>query len=74
MTARLATQARILEAVQSDHDRASDLALTLWRTAQSLAVMPSGALSLPHVRQSIIEAQEVLQRALDAASGEVGRG
>lgn len=61
----LATQARVMDAVTQDSERTSDLAFSLWRSAQSLSVCPSGALAMPHVRQSMIEARDALNRIIE---------
>jgi hypothetical protein len=59
---RLATRARLLEAVQADQERTEDLAVAMWRAVQSLSVCPKDCLARNRV--AMIEAHELLGQML----------
>jgi hypothetical protein len=60
----LAQQSRVMAAVQADHERTEDLAVSVWRSVQSLSACPQDCLSRNRV--ALIEARDALQRLIDA--------
>jgi len=64
MTARLATQARIIASVQRDHDETEERAMKAWIAVDRLSLMPTDCLR--RNRRALLEMQDKLDAMLAA--------